>query len=261
LILTVSGALAAETTKKPEIKTLKNSIGMTFVYIKPGTFMMGSPSDEPGRKRDSEVNEILHQVTMTHGFYMQTTEVSQRQWLALMGKNPSYFDYSGDDFPVEQVSWNDAQEFIRRLIQKEGISSYRLPTEAEWEYAARAGSESAFSGGGITKPDCAHDPVLDALGWYCGNAGRKTHQVAQKNSNNWGLYDMHGNVWEWCQDWMGDYPSGSVTDPSGPLSGKGRVHRGGSWRSDARHCRSANRDFELPDSRDRYLGFRLAMTP
>ncbi|MBU1569154.1 MAG: formylglycine-generating enzyme family protein, partial [Proteobacteria bacterium] len=235
---------------------ITNSIGMTFVYIKPGTFMMGSPAGELGRDSD----ETQHQVTLTRGFYMQTTEVTQGQWQSIMGSNPSYFKDCGGDCPVEKVSWNDAQEFIRRLNQKEGGNNYRLPTEAEWEYAARAGSEAAFSGGGITKTDCAHDPVLNALGWYCGNADKKTHPVAQKNSNSWGLYDMHGNVWEWVQDWKGDYQSGYVTDPTGPSSGSYRVDRGGSWIDDARYCRSADRNEFTPADRDSYLGFRLSRT-
>jgi len=233
-------------------KSFTNSIGMKFVFIPPGTFMMGSPSDEPGRDSD----EKQHQVTLTRGFYMQTTEVTQGQWRAIMGENPSSFKTCGDDCPVEQVSWNDCQNFIRRLKQKEGSNKYRLPTEAEWEYACRAGSTTAFANGGITELKCGHDPNLDAIGWYCGNAGSKTHQAAQKKSNAWGLYDMHGNVWEWCQDWYGDYASGSVTDPKGPSSGTVHVFRGGSWINYARNVRSALRRRFNPAYRDNYLGFR-----
>ena len=233
----------------PEQK-ITNSIGMTFLYIKPGTFMMGSPSDEPGRNSD----ETQHKATLTRGYYMQTTEVTQKQWQAVMGNNPSYFKNCGEDCPVEQVSWNDAQEFIRRLNQKESVSGYRLPTEAEWEYAERAGTNTVYSFGDS-------DSQLSNYAWYAGNSGEKTHPVAQKNSNSWGLYDMHGNVWEWCQDWYGIYPTGSVTDPKGPSSGSYRVHRGGSWRSRARGCRSANCYNSTPDSRDDNLGFRLSRTP
>jgi len=182
---------------------------------------------------------------------MQTTEVTQGQWQAVMGNNPSYFNNCGEDCPVEQVSWNDAQEFIRRLNQKESVSGYRLPTEAEWEYAERAGTNTVYSFGDS-------DSQLSNYAWYAGNSGGKTHPVAQKNSNSWGLYDMHGNAWEWYQDWYGSYPTGSVTDPKGPSSGSYRVHRGGSWRSRARGCRSANRYFSTPDFRDDNLGFRLS---
>jgi len=258
---------------------ITNSIGMTFVYIKPGTFMMGSPSGEPGRFD----KETQHQVTLTKGFYMGKTEVTVGQWRAFIKdagykteaetrgdeyawislSERIYWDNPGfaqlDNHPVTCVSWNDAQAFIKWLNRKDG-SRYRLPTEAEWEYAARAGSKSAFSGGEITKTDCTHDPILDDLGWYCGNARGKTHPVAQKNANSWGLYDMQGNVWEWCQDRYGDYPSGSVTDPAGPLSGQFRVFRGGSGFFSAMYCRSASRDGNSPGERNGGLGFRLSMT-
>ena len=191
---------------------------------------------------------------------MQTTEETQGQWKAIMGSNPSYFKKCGDDCPVEQVSWEDAQEFIRKLNVKDGTDKYRLPTEAEWEYAARAGSTTAFANGGITERDCGHDPKLDAIGWYCGNANDKTHPVAKKQANAWGLYDIHGNVWEWCQDWYGDYPSGNVTDPRGPSSGSLRVSRGGGWDYLAERCRSAYRVRGHPGSRFYGLGFRLART-
>jgi len=237
-----------------EQKSFTNSIGMKFVLIPAGTFTMGSPSSE--KKRDSD--ERQHEVTLTKGFYMQATEVTQGQWHAIMGKNPSLFKNCGDNCPVEEVSWNDVQDFIRKLNQKEGANKYRLPTEAEWEYACRAGSTTAFANGGIIELKCGHDPNLDAMGWYCGNSGRKTHPVAHKNPNAWGLYDMHGNVWEWCQDWKGGYPSGQVTDPKGPSSGKYRVLRGGGWNDSARICRSANRFRRSPDNRSYYLGFRVA---
>jgi len=241
---------------KPESKKITNGLGMEFVSIKPGSFMMGSPSSEPGRRKD----ERQHKVTLTKGFYMQTTEVTQGQWEAVMGNNPSKFKNCGDDCPVEKVSWNDAQGFIRRLNHKEGSDKYRLPTEAEWEYAARAGSRTAFANGGISELKCGYDANLDAMGWYCGNSGKRTHRVAGKKPNRWGLYDMHGNLWEWCQDrYEKNYPSGSVVDPTGPSSGS-RVYRGGSWSHGARLIRSADRGGSRPDNRNNYLGFRLVLS-
>ncbi len=236
--------------------TLTNSLGMDFVYIEPGTFMMGSPTDEPSRDSD----ETQHQVTLTKRFYMQTTEVTQGQWTAVMGSNPSYFSSCGDNCPVEQVSWNDAQDFIMALNAM-GEGAYRLPTEAEWEYAARAGSTTALANGGITELYCDHDPNLDAMGWYCGNAGGTPHPVAQKQPNAWGLYDMHGNVWEWCQDRYGNYLSEAMINPEGPSSGSSRVWRGAGWSSDARNCRSAVRYYLNPDVRYNNLGFRLVRAP
>ncbi|MBU0733325.1 MAG: formylglycine-generating enzyme family protein, partial [Proteobacteria bacterium] len=230
-----------------------NRFAMKFVYIEPGTFMMGSPSSEPGRDDD----ERQHRVTLTRGFHMQTTEVTQGQWKAVMGSNPSYFKTCGDDCPVEQVSLKDVQEFIQRLNQKEDTNKYRLPTEAEWEYASRAGTETALANGRISELDCNYDTNLDAMGWYCGNADKTTHRVAQKKANRWGLYDIHGNVWEWCRDRKGDYPSGHVTDPKGFSSGPYQVSRGGSYGGSAGSCRSANRNGESPGNQISNLGFRL----
>jgi len=236
-----------------EKKSFTNSFGMKFIYIPPGTFMMGSPLTESGRDND----EKQHSVTLTEGFYIQTTEMTQGQWKAVMGNNPSFFKNCGDDCPVEQVSWNDAQELIRKLNQMEGSDRYRLPAEAEWEYACRARSTTAIANGGILELECDHDPNLDAMGWYCGNARKKTHPVAQKNPNAWGLYDMHGNVFEWCQDRYGDYYSMSVTNPTGPMGGLYRVYRGGGWNFGAKLCRSADRLKFTPDYKSRVLGFRL----
>jgi formylglycine-generating enzyme required for sulfatase activity len=234
-----------------------NSISMKFVMIPPGTFTMGSPSGAPGRDSD----ERQHRVSLTNAFYMQTTEVTQGQWHAIMGTNPSSFKNCGDSCPIEKVSWNECQEFLRRLNEKEGTSKYRLPTEAEWEYACRAGSTTAFANGGITELQCGNDPNLNAMGWYCGNSAKKTHPVAQKTPNAWGLYDMHGNVYEWCQDWYGDYPTSYVTDPRGLRSGQFRVLRGGCWDYSAMYCRSALRYRCGPDDRGYCFGFRLARDP
>ncbi len=246
--------------------TDNSGLGMTFVRIPAGTFMMGSPTDEPGRDN----NETLHQVTLTQDFYMMTTEVTQAQWQAVMGSNPSDFTACGSDCPVETVSWNDAQDFIAALKSMEG-RTYRLPTEAEWEYAARAGTTTAFYSGEITHTGSSPvDPNLDAIGWYSGNSdvsytpnwsGLGTHPMAQKQLNAWGLYDMSGNVWEWVQDWYGGYPDGAVTDPAGPETGSYRVLRGGSWDRDARRCRSASRGYVAPSGRGHYFGFRLALSP
>ncbi len=188
-------------------KAHTNSIGMKFVLKPAGTFMMGSPSNEPLRNN----NEIQHKVTISPPYYLQTTEITQGQWKMIMGNNPSSFANCGDDCPVEKVSWNDAQEFIRKLNQKENTSKYRLPTEAEWEYAVRSGGKDEKWAG------TSDELKLKNYAWYDHNSTKKTHPVGQKRPNGLGLYDMTGNVFEWCQDWYGDYPSGSVTDPTGPL--------------------------------------------
>ena len=237
----------------PVNETFTNDLGMTFVYVTSGTFMMGSPTDELGH----ESNERQHQVAITKGYFMQTTEVTQGQWKAVTGKNPSSFKNCGENCPVECVTWNDVQKFIELLNQKESTNKYRLPTEAEWEYAARAGSSTAFANGNISERFCEYDPKLDAMGWYCGNSESTTNPVAQKLSNAWGLYDMHGNVWEWCQDFYDAYPTNSVTDPVGPSSGLTRVIRSGSWGLSALFSRSASRYQWLPDAPYDNLGFRL----
>ena len=186
--------------------TIKNSIGMELVKIPAGTFTMGSPANEKDRSDD----EKQHQVTISKDFYLGKYEVTQAQWTAVMGNNPSNF--KGENLPVETVSWEDAQEFIKKLNAKgEGI--YRLPTEAEWEYAARGGTTGAYYGN------------VNDIGWFTDNSGGKTHPVGQKQANGFGLYDTSGNVWEWCSDWYGEYPSGSLTDPTGATSGSIRVNR------------------------------------
>ena len=219
--------------------------GMEFVRIPTGSFMMGSPPSEK-RYRD----EVLqHRVTLK-SFYMQTTEVTQRQWREVMGSNPSNF--MGDNLPVEQVSWNDCQEFIRKLNQRDPGKGYRLPTEAEWEYACRAGTTTRYYSG-------SSDSDLGGVGWYEGNSGSKTHPVGQKQPNGWGLYDMHGNVWEWCEDKWHDNYNGGPADGSAWVSGSdnSRVYRGGSWYNNGRRCRSAGRSWFLPADHYDHLGFRL----
>jgi formylglycine-generating enzyme required for sulfatase activity len=253
IFLTTAGvSMAAET------KTVTNSLGMKFVYIKPGTFMMGSPASEVGRYDD----ETQHQVTLTRGFYMQTTEVTQGQWRAVMGNNPSYFKNCGANCPVERVSWNDAKKFIRKLNQMEGTQKYRLPTEAEWEYAARAGTQTPFSFGRCLSTDQANYHGKNPMtGCAKGEYRNQTIRVSSLSPNAWGLYDIYGNVWEWCEDWYGKYPTSSATDPTGPSRGGGRVIRSGCWASTASGCRSASRSSLPPIGEFLYLGFRLARTP
>ena len=217
---------------------------MKFVSIRAGTFTMGSPSTESGRWN----NETQHQVTLTRDFEMMTTEVTQKQWVEVMGNNPSYF--KGDDRPVESVSWNDVQDFITKLNQKNDGYTYRLPTEAEWEYSARAGSTTAYSYGD-------GEGSLGEYAWFYGNSGSETHAVATKKPNSWGLYDMHGNVWEWTSDWYGSLSTSSVTDPTGASSGSYRVIRGGGWSSYAQYLRSAYRNYWEPGNRINNVGFRL----
>ncbi|MEW5912374.1 MAG: SUMF1/EgtB/PvdO family nonheme iron enzyme, partial [Thermodesulfobacteriota bacterium] len=231
-----------------------NSVGMEFALIPAGSFMMGSPeSDEDGY----EGERPQHRVEITKPFYLGVTEVTQGQWKAVMGNNPSYyFKQCGDDCPVEGVSWSDAQEFIRRLNRREGKELYRLPTEGEWEYACRAGSSTRYSFGDS-------ESALGDYGWYRSNSGMGTHPVARKKANAWGLYDMHGNVWEWVSDWYGSYSASPTRDPQGPSSGSARVIRGGSWNYFPRLLRSADRLRSDPSNRNLNVGFRVAriLTP
>jgi len=195
--------------------------------------------------------KLVHTVRITQPFYLGKYEVTQGQWQAVMGNNPSKF--TGDpNRPVEQVSWDDVQEFIRRLNAREGGTMYRLPTEAEWEYAARAGTTTRWSFGDDKSQ-------LGRYAWYGGNAGSQTHPVGQLQPNPWGLYDMHGNVREWAQDWYGKYTRGTAVDPAGPSSGPRRVDRGGSWYSTSSFCRSSDRfrDSGAPGDRNAILGCRL----
>ena len=233
------------------------TLGAKFVLIPSGTFTMGSPVSEPGRRDD----ETQYQVKISKAFYMQTTEVTQGQWMKVMGSNPSYFKNCGDDCPVERVSWKDVQDFIIKLNSIEGTDKYRLPTEAEWEYAARAGTTTAFNTGSCLSTDEANwNGDYPLLGCPKGKYRGKTLRVRSFPPNPWGLYDMHGNVWEWCQDWCDDYPSGSVVDPTGPSSGSFRVSRGGSWASRAENVRAAYRGRNPPGFAFDSLGFRLVLS-
>ena len=227
-----------------ELPESVDSIGMEFKLIPAGKFTMGE-GDE------------AHEVTLTKPFKMGVHEVTQAQYEQVMGVNPSHF--KGAENPVEMVSWDDAVEFCRRLsdlpTEKAAGNVYRLPTEAEWEYACRAGTKAAYSFG-----DDESD--FGEYGWYRENSGRTTHPVGSKLPNAWGLYDMHGNVWEWCQDRYGDYPGGAVTDPTGPADGSDRVIHGGSWNSrTAVLCRSAIRYRYDPSNRNDSNGFRVSLSP
>jgi formylglycine-generating enzyme required for sulfatase activity len=238
-------------------RSMTNSLGMKFVLIQPGKFMMGSKlspteiEDKYGGEAKWYSDETpQHEVTITKPYYIQTTEVTQGQWKAVMGFNPSGLKTCGENCPAEKVSWHDVEEFIKRLNQKEGTDTYRLPTEAEWEYACRAGSVTEFCFGDEKNK-------LDYYAWHNYNSDDWTHHVYRKRPNAWGLYDMHGNVWEWCQDWYSDYPSEPAIDPIGPNSGSHRVSRGGSWRSAAMFCRSPHRYGVDPNYRRPTRGFRL----
>lgn len=252
----------APTTKEsrvpPARKTFANPLGMKFIYILPGTFMMGSAANERGANDD----EKQHQVTISRPFYLQAAEVTQGQWKRIMGNNPSYFKHCGEDCPVESVSWNNVYEFIKRLNRKVGSDKYRLPTEAEWEYACRAGTTTRFYTGKCLSTDEAnYQGNFPFFGCPYGKYKSETVKVGSFPPNPWGLYDMHGNVWEWCQDFKGEYPSDHVTDPKGPLLGSSRVVRGGSWGRGALACRAAKRNSNPPMGRSNRIGFRLAKTP
>lgn len=248
-----------ESNNSTQILDMKtNSLGMKFVLIPPGTFIMGSPKEELGH----DYTEEQHKVTITKGFYLQATEVTQGQWERVMGCNPSFFQNCGKDCPVENVSFNDVEEFIKKLnkIEEKKGRRYRLPTESEWEYACRAGSTAPFNNGGtITEKDSFYNEFLDKVGWYYGNSKEGTHSVAQKSPNRWGLYDMHGNVWEWTQDWYAKYPFGYSVDKGGPPQGWSKVRRGGSWRESPFFCRCAYRSSCRPETKSPDLGFRLVM--
>jgi formylglycine-generating enzyme required for sulfatase activity len=225
---------------------LAGKIVMPFAFCPAGSFTMGSPSTDDGRSDDE--NQVS--VTQSKAFWMAKTEVTQEQWQAVMGSNPSHF--KGDKLPVENVSWDAAQEFIKKVNGSGEIPAgwkLCLPTEAQWEYACRAGENGPFSGGSI-----------DEVAWYNENSESKTHPVGTKKQNAWGLHDMHGNVSEWCADWYGNELPGG-TDPLGPSSGVRRVLRGGSWNHGADGCRAASRGRYYPDFRFYDAGFRPALVP
>lgn len=239
-------------------KVFTNSLGMTFVLIPEGAFIMGSPLNEPHRDGD----ERQHQVTISRPFYMQTTEVTVEEWRGLMGER-FFVQPKGDNVPITGVSWRDIMEFIEGLnTRKEGI--YRLPTEAEWEYASRAWSSSPYSWGNTI--DCRKAMYSNSTGisdecvkyfTAIGLANDQPSPVKSYPPNAWGLYDMHGNAWEWVMDWYNSYPESTVIDPGGPEKGSYKVRRGGSWFVSGHMVRSANRDASFPASRYKTTGFRI----
>jgi formylglycine-generating enzyme required for sulfatase activity len=232
--------------------------GMAFIAA--GSFRLGSPTNEVDRSADEGPQTV---VTLTKGFYMGRTPVTQGDYLSVVGANPSYFQ--GDlTRPVERVTWNDATNYCAQRTRQETAAGqipagcgYRLPTEAEWEYACRAWTADR-------RLYYADDPGYTSLAnyaWYNANSVTTTHSAGQKQPNAWGLHDMLGNVWEWCQDWYGAYAGGSATDPLGAPLGPGRVVRGGSWNFDARFCRSAQRAYSFPTNALNYIGFRVVLAP
>ncbi|MBP5672152.1 MAG: SUMF1/EgtB/PvdO family nonheme iron enzyme [Victivallales bacterium] len=278
---------AAEAFQQQQIVTLAlgNGVELKLVKIAAGSFMMGSPLSEEGRFD----NEKQHKVTLTKDFWLGRCPVTQGQYEAVMGNNPSYFK-KGGDYPVETVSWHDAMAFCKKVTEQERGAGrlpagyeFTLPTEAQWEYACRAGTGTALYSGGIRIFGENNAPALDGIAWYGGNSsvgyegrgwdtkGWKEKQypgglaglrlVGMKSPNAWGLYDMLGNVYEWCRDWYGAYPDGNAVDPKGPTTGSRRMSRGGSWSSGAGDCRSANRGNYDPSYSFYNVGFRLALAP
>ena len=263
-------AAAAAKLRADNARTIPD-LSLDLVYIAPGDFLMGTPEQrllvkwfylarekltkQPNLGAGFDNERPVTWVTLTQPFWLGRTALTQGQYQAVMGTNPSHFTAAGREAPVEQVSWDDAIAFCAKLTEREKAAgrlptgyTYNLPTEAQREYACRAGTEGPFAGD------------LAAMAWYEPNSGGTTHPVGMKQPNAWGLYDMEGNVWEWCRDWYGPYPGGDLTNPAGPSSGSIRVIRGGSWGNDAAYCRSAYRPYDEPGDRGTYVGFRLALS-
>jgi formylglycine-generating enzyme required for sulfatase activity len=239
--LAIAGAVlfvGAPAARRPATREVS---GIPLVWLPPGEFEMGSPPGEDGRQPD----ETPHRVRLTRGFWLGVTEVTQGQWVGVVGRNPSHFSKCGPDCPVENVRFDDAREFIDRLNAR-SAGGFRLPTEAEWEYACRAGSGEPYSTGKNIDRSAAN---FD---------GPATARVASFPPNAWGLFDMHGNVWEWCSDWYGPYDASTAVNPAGPVRGDKRVIRGGSFHFGADSCRCALRYTHRPADRGFSLGLRLA---
>ena len=244
--------------------------GMKLNWIASGSFVMGSPPDEAGRSNDEGPQAA---VTISRGFWMGISAVTQEEWKLIVEEGsdelrlkaePSFF--RGARLPVEQVSWNECQDWLRKLNALEesalrGLKGYeyRLPTEAEWEFTCRSGSTTRFYFGNVEVGDAGKS--LRDSAWYSANSGGQTHSVGEKKPNAWGLSDMHGNVWEWCQDWYGPLKGGQCMDPSGPILGMKRVMRGGSWGVAAERCRAAYRVWNEVGYRDYTVGFRVVLAP
>jgi formylglycine-generating enzyme required for sulfatase activity len=220
--------------------------GIEFQWCPPGTFQMGSPEDELGRDDD----ETHHVVTLTEGFWLSTFEVTQDQWKELMDSNPSSIE--DDNLPVDNISWEDVQDFLELLNAAKASAVYRLPTEAQWEYAYRAGNVTRFYWG-----EDSNGTGIDDHAWFSDNSGFEIHPVGEKEPNAWGLYDMSGNVSEFCQDYYGEYPEEAISDPEGPDTGEFRVVRGGGFFSDQILCRAAVRERSQEQGGDNGRGFRL----
>jgi sulfatase modifying factor 1 len=236
-----------------EAVALGGGVEMTFAWCPPGTFLMGSPAGEAERSDD----ELQHRVTLTKGFWLGIHQVTQAQWQAVMGDNPSNF--KGVDLPVDNVSWEDCQKFVEKAGKKIG-KEFRVPTEAEWEYACRAGTTTPFSFGQTISTDQAnYDGNYTYADGRKGVYRKKTTPVGTFPANLWGLHDMHGNVWEWCADWYGTYQKEDLTDPKGIKSGDARVLRGGSWGSYPGFCRAAFRYWFAPGYRSVYCGCRVVL--
>ena len=244
----VEGELPQQEDPEPDPEVVLEALAESMVFVEGGTFQMGATSEQGADAYSDE--KPVHSVTVSD-FYIGKYEVTQAQWKAVMGNKPSLFQ--GDNLPVENVSWDDIQEFIKKLNQLTG-KTYRLPTEAEWEYAARGGKKSKGY-------KYAGSNTLEVVAWYDGNSNYKTHPVGQKQPNELGLYDMSGNVEEWCQDWYGNYNSSSQTNPTGPASGSCRVIRGSSWGHPALFCRVSSRIYFFPSYGVSSCGFRLVLVP
>jgi formylglycine-generating enzyme required for sulfatase activity len=252
LLLTIAHALFWEEQLPQRTARLPEGSDIEFVFIAPGNFAMGSTGDEAHRDTDEGPQ---HMVAITRGFYLGIHEVTQRQWIAVMGSNPSVFRQpaEGEDRlerPVDSVSWQDTQRFIEKLNTM-GLGHFRLPTEAEWEYAARAGTNTPYSSEGD----------VHRFGWANSRSMARTHPIGMKSPNPWGLFDMHGNVWEWCSDWYAPYTAESAENPTGPATGKDKVFRGGSWYDFPYALRSANRHRHPPEIGFTSIGFRLVWEP
>ncbi|MBN2329938.1 MAG: formylglycine-generating enzyme family protein [Candidatus Omnitrophica bacterium] len=236
-----------------------------MIRIPAGAFLMGSPVGEPRRSTD----ELQHFVKLTKDFYIGKYEITQAHYEAVTGENPSFF-LNQPNYPVERVNWYDCVEFCNRLSEIKGYKTvynlgilsadwsadgFRLPTEAEWEYACRSGAPTAFYWG-----EDSNYTEIDLYAWYDLNSNGRLHEIGLKRPNAWGLFDISGNVWEWCHDWYGLYDVNDATDPRGMAAGDIRVWRGGNWGDEAMYCRSASRDGWKPQSADQYLGFRIVRT-